>query len=195
MDSKENKNMILEERITRLEDIESIRYLQAKYQRCLDSRDFDGLSECFDVNAIATYDSGKMSYNGKDNIINFLMRVMKLSRPSSHLIHGGEIDVLTTTQAKAKWILEDQLTAQEAFVSIHGSAIYNIEYIKKDEKWLISKISYTRFYQYVERRSIFNLFSLSKKDIFKELKRKSYDELGDYGKKYRRKRFARKKKQ
>ena len=104
--------MILEERITRLEDIESIRYLQAKYQRCLDSRDFDGLSECFDVNAIATYDSGKMSYNGKDNIINFLMRVMKLSRPSSHLIHGGEIDVFS-------WTISDTHVTFHAFIRIN----------------------------------------------------------------------------
>ena len=36
--------MTLEERVLRLEDIEAIRYLQAKYQRCLDTRDFDGVA-------------------------------------------------------------------------------------------------------------------------------------------------------
>lgn len=184
--------MTLEERITRLEDIESIRYLQAKYQRCLDSRDFDSLYECFDVDAIATYDNGKMSYKGKDNIIDFLLRVMKLSRPSSHLIHGGEIDIESTTSAKAKWILEDKLIIQEAFIKIYGSAIYNIEYIKINNKWLIKKIGYTRYYQYVEHRGIFNLLSLCKKDVFKELKSKDFDELGEYGRKFQKKRFARK---
>lgn len=186
--------MTLEERITRLEDIESIRYLQSKYQRCLDCRDFDGLGECFDVDAIATYDSGKMSYNGKDNIISFLSKVMKLSRPSAHLIHGGEIDILTSTTAKAKRILEDQLIVQEAFVKIQGAAVYNIEYIKIDDSWLIKKIGYTRYYQYVEHRGIFNLFSLCKKDVFKELKTKNVDELGEYGKKFQQKRVKRTKK-
>lgn len=61
--------MTLEERISRLEDIEAIRCLQAKYQRCLDTRNFDEMSECFTEDATSSYGNGSMSYNGKDEII------------------------------------------------------------------------------------------------------------------------------
>ena len=84
----------LEERITRLENIEAIRCLQAKYQRCLDTRDFDGLAECFDDDVTSSYGNGDMSYFGKDSVIQFLCSVMTLDMPSTHLIHGGEIIVL-----------------------------------------------------------------------------------------------------
>ena len=86
--------MTLEERITRLEDIESIRTLQSKYQRCLDNRDFDTLASCFTDDAVSSYDSNKMNYVGKDNIIKFLSDVMDIKMISTHLIHGSEIDII-----------------------------------------------------------------------------------------------------
>lgn len=85
--------MTLEERISRLEDIEAIRSLQAKYQRCLDTRDFDGLSDCFAEDVVSSYGNGSMSYTGRDAVLGFLRDKMSLKMPSSHLIHGGEIDV------------------------------------------------------------------------------------------------------
>lgn len=61
--------MTLEERISRLESIESIRYLQAKYQRCLDTRDFDGIAECFTDDVVSSYGNGSMSYQGKEAVM------------------------------------------------------------------------------------------------------------------------------
>ena len=56
--------MDLEKRIQRLEDIEAIRYLQAKYQRCLDTRDFNGIASCFADDVVSAYGNGDMSFNG-----------------------------------------------------------------------------------------------------------------------------------
>jgi hypothetical protein len=64
--------MTIEERIQRLEDIEAIRYLQAKYQRCLDCRDFDGINECFASDVVSSYGNGEMAYTGAENVIAFL---------------------------------------------------------------------------------------------------------------------------
>ena len=105
--------LTLEERITRLENIEAIRCLQAKYQRCLDTRDFDGLAECFDDDVTSSYGNGDMSYFGKDSVIQFLCSVMTLDMPSTHLIHGGEIIVIDDDNATAKWYLEDHLLHQK----------------------------------------------------------------------------------
>lgn len=176
--------MTLEERITRLEDIESIRYLQAKYQRCLDSRDFDGLASCFCEDAVSSYGNGNMSYKGKDAIIKFLCSVMSLSMPSTHLIHGGEVDWIDPTNAKAKWYLEDHLVHKKYLVKLHGAAIYHVEYKKIDGNWLISSIGYERAYEYVETRGPINLITLKKTTLLRKVKKANPEELGEYGKYY-----------
>lgn len=61
--------MELEERIKRLEDIEAIRFLQARYQRCLDTRNFDEMTGCLAPDVVSSYDGGKMSYSGRDEVI------------------------------------------------------------------------------------------------------------------------------
>lgn len=157
--------MEIEERIKRLEDIEAIRFLQARYQRCLDTRDFDGMAECLAPDVVSSYDGGKMSYSGRDEVIAFLKRVMTLDMPSSHLIHGGEIEILSATGAKAKWYLEDHLLHKKFLVKLHGAAIYDVTYECRDGLWKIKSIGYTRCYQYVEGRHLLNLLTL-KKTVF-----------------------------
>ena len=181
--------MTLEERISRLEDIEEIRCLQAKYQRCLDSRDFDGLAVCFCVDATSSYCDGKKVFHSRDEILNFLMSVMSLSMPSAHFIHGGEIEWINPTFAKAKWYLEDHLHHKKYLVQLHGSAIYDVEYKKIDQVWKISSIGYTRGYEYAELRGPVNLLSLKKTNLIKQTKTKKDEELGEYGRKFRHKEY------
>lgn len=165
--------MTLEERIARLEDIEEIRKLQAKYQRCLDTRAFDELAECFDDDATSSYGNGSMSYDGKEAVLNFLKKVMTLDMPSTHLIHGGEIDIIAANHAKAKWYLEDYLLHRKYKMKLHGAAIYDIEYIKKNSKWLIKSIGYERCYEYMECRGLINLLTLGKTTFLDALKKKN----------------------
>lgn len=176
--------MTIEERIGRLEDIEAIRYLQAKYQRCLDSRDFDGLADCFTEDAVSAYCDGKEAFKGKKDILGFLIRVMKLNMPSTHLIHGGEIDWEDSEHAKAKWYLEDHLIHKKFLVKLHGAAIYHVEYLKLGGRWYISSIGYERCYEYVELRGPVNLATLKKTNILKRVKQASLEELGEYGQQF-----------
>ncbi len=164
--------MTLEERITRLEDIEAIRALQAKYQRCLDTRDFDGLAECFTADAVSSYGNGSMSYNGRDAVLDFLRGAMTPDMPSSHLIHGGEIDVRDASTASAKWYLEDHLLHRKFMVKLHGAAIYDVEYVKDDGRWQIKSIGYKRCYEYFEFRGLLNLLTLGKTTFLDALKAK-----------------------
>lgn len=165
----------LEERITRLEDIEAIRYLQSKYQRCLDTRDFDGLDECFHEEVVSAYGNGKMAYNGKSEVMGFLRKMMTEHIPSTHLIHGGEIDIIDADHAKAKWYLEDYLLHRIWKLKLHGAAIYDVDYVKESGAWKIKSIGYTRCYEYFEGRSLLNLLTLGKTtflDRYKKLKKK-----------------------
>lgn len=174
----EERNMTLEERITRLEDIEAIRQLQARYQRCLDCRDFDGIADCFTDDVDACYDNARESYKGKEDVMNFLHSVMTVDIPSTHLIHGGEIEVTSPT-AHAKWYLEDYLNHRVFLVKLHGAAIYDVDYVKNDGRWQISRIGYTRCYEYFAFRGILNILTFGKTtflDLFK--KNKSKDDQG-----------------
>lgn len=164
--------MTLEERISRLEDIEAIRSLQARYQRCLDTRDFDGLAECFTEDAVSSYGNGSMSYSGRDAILEFLRGAMTLDMPSSHLIHGGEIDVRDNSTASAKWYLEDYLLHRKYKMKLHGTAIYDVDYVKSDNGWKIKAIGYTRCYEYFELRGIVNQITLGKTSFLDALKKK-----------------------
>lgn len=164
--------MTLEERITRLEDIEEIRSLQAKYQRCLDIRDFDGLAECFAEDVVSSYGNGSMSYEGRDAVLDFLSGAMTLKMPSSHLIHGGEIDVKDTSTASAKWYLEDFLLHRKYKLKLHGAAIYDVDYIKSDGRWQIKSIGYKRCYEYFEFRGLINRLTLGKTTFLDALTKK-----------------------
>ena len=186
--------MELEERIQRLEDIEEIRSLQAKYQRCLDGRDFDGLDECFTDDVVSSYGNNSMAYEGKDNVLNFLMSVMSLSMPSAHLIHGGEIEWINPNFAKGIWYLEDHLLHKKFLVKLNGTAIYHVEYKKIDNKWKISSIGYERNFEYVELRGPINLATLRKTTILKKVKNQDKEKLGKYGKLYQEKYLKKNKK-
>ncbi|GEM_PF-799238 len=180
--------MTLEERINRLEDIESIRCLQARYQRCLDCRDFDGIEACFTQDVDAAYDNAHESYKGRDNVMAFLRSVMTTDIPSSHLIHAGEIDIQSPTTAHAKWYLEDFLLHRKFLAKLHGTAIYDVDYIKQAHQsssendnsttiqWRICRIGYTRCYEYFELRGLVNILTLGKTtflDLFKKNKGKT----------------------
>ena len=198
--------MTLEERVIRLEDTEAIRYLQAKYQRSLDTRDFDSLAECFAEDVVSSYGNGSMSYKGKDAVMEFLIGAMTPSMPSTHLIHGGEIDILSSYEAEAKWYLEDYLLHQKYKMKLHGAAIYEVKYNKLPAAqpaagnsatavnlpagaervdgcrgWKISSIGYKRCYEYMEMRGPVNLITLGKKSFIKSLKEGGVAKLGRYG--------------
>jgi len=174
-------HLTLEERITRLEDIESIRCLQARYQRCLDTRDFDGIADCFADDVTSSYGDGSMSYDGKEAVVKFLCSVMKLNMPSSHLIHGGEIDITGPAQATAKWYLEDHLLHERYLMKLHGAAIYDVSYRKTDCRWFITSIGYKRCYEYFEIRGLLNLLTLGKKTFFREIREQDPEEAGRFG--------------
>jgi len=173
--------MTLEERITRLEDIEAVRQLQARYQRCLDTRDFDGIADCFTDDVVSSYGNGSMSYNGKEEVMKFLCSVMELNMPSTHLIHGGEIDILNHSHAKACWYLEDYLLHQKYKMKLHGAAIYHVEYRKDGDCWKISSIGYERCYEYFEMRGLLNLLTLRKKTFLDALRARDISSLGRWG--------------
>ncbi len=177
--------MNLEERIQRLEDIEAIRYLQAKYQRSLDTRDFNGIASCFADDVVSAYGNGDMAYTGKDQVVGFLMNVMSITMPSAHMIHGGEIDLIDQNNATGKWYLQDFLINKDHNVTINGAAIYENGYVKVDGKWLIKSIGYKRLYEYMDMVSQTINATLKKTTYLDEIAESDVDKFTGYNKAFK----------
>ncbi len=174
--------MTLEERVQKLEDIEAIRYLQAKYQRLLDSRDFNGIAGCFADDVVSSYGNGEHTFEGKNMVVGFLMKSMAIDMPSAHMIHGGEIDIIDGANAKAKWYLQDFLVYPKYSINIAGAAIYDVAYVKVNGAWLIKSIGYKRVFEYKDSISQTQGATFGKTTILDELKATPADQLVGYNK-------------
>ncbi|MFO8010799.1 MAG: nuclear transport factor 2 family protein [Dehalococcoidia bacterium] len=136
-----------------LQEIEAIKRLKHKYMRCVDEKRWDELRECFTEDATCAYSGGKHSFNGRDEIMDFLVGAMdKNTFMSCHRICQPEIDITSETTATGIWALEDYVIEEEYEIALHGAAFYRDEYIKVDGEWKIKHTGYKRTFEQVESR-------------------------------------------
>ena len=137
-----------------LYEIELIKKLKYRYMRVLDLNQWDELADCFTEDAGTDYDSGKYSFQGKKNIIDFLRQFM--DRPTQitrHNAHHPEIDVTSDTIATGTWYLQDMVIDLDANTTLRGAGFYHDEYEKVDGQWKIKHTGYVRTYEEIEERS------------------------------------------
>lgn len=142
-----------------LVEIEQIKRLKYKYLRCLDQKLWDEMAECFVSDATAAYSGGKYSYQGRDAILEFLVKSMgEDSFLSSHRVHHPEIDLTGPASARGVWALEDVVVDTKWQISIRGAAFYTDDYVKQDGVWLIQHTGYKRTYEEIQpRREVIGL--------------------------------------
>lgn len=130
-------------------DLEAIKRLKYKYQRCIDTKQWDELRDCFTEDAAAAYSSGKFSFQGRESILKFLSDAMGGdSFHSSHQVSQPEIDLIDENTATGRWCLTDHVIDTKFEITIRGAAFYDDEYRKgKDGVWRISRTGYTRTYE------------------------------------------------
>lgn len=135
--------------LSRLNDLEEIRRLKYAYLRCLDQKDWDAMVDLFAPEATAAYSAGKYSYDGRDEIIGFLVRTMSRDTfHSSHKVHHPEIDV-DGDRAKGTWALEDTVVDSEWNFVLMGSAFYEDDYERRSGRWVITRTTYKRTYEFM----------------------------------------------
>jgi len=137
----------LEARMKRIEDIEAIKRLKYKYFRCLDSKLWDELAECFTEDATTSYSSGKYSFQGKDAIMKFLKEGLNPTMISMHHGHHPEIELTSDTTARGVWALQDYVIVTQANISLRGAAFYHDEYVKVNGEWKIKHTGYERIFE------------------------------------------------
>lgn len=142
-----------------LSDIEEIKQLKGRYQRHLDSKEWEELAEVFVLEARSVYNGGKHTYQGRDALIGFLKEGLgTIQVQTMHHAHTPEIKITSETTATGTWYLEDFVLSQAPSkgapygTTLHGTGIYSDEYVKRDGAWRILVIGYERIFQDITPR-------------------------------------------
>jgi hypothetical protein len=131
----------LEARISRLEAIEEVKKLKARYWYCCDTKDVEGVRDCFLEGPV------EIHYDGPVGLVHHrdgLYEVFKDVACQTHIVemhHGGppEIEVTSEDSARARWSLVYHLMNTETqTVSVCGG-YYDDEYRRVDGRWWITK--------------------------------------------------------
>jgi bile-acid 7alpha-dehydratase len=137
----------LKEKIRRLVDVEEIKQLKYKYQRCLDTKDWDGLAETFVKDAITAFSDGQYVFKGVDKIMEFL-RSSPLGENKIfigvHHVHHPEIKITSDTTATGIWALYCYMMNKNQKTGLRILAYYHDEYVKINGQWKISFTGYDR---------------------------------------------------
>jgi len=132
-----------------LVEVEQIKALKYAYLRCLDTKDWEGIAEVFTADATAAYSGGAYCAEGRDAIVDFLVRNMGSETfHSSHRCTHPEIKVTDDT-ATGTWALDDTVIDTTLGILIQGAAFYEDSYVKEGGRWLISTTGYRRSFEYL----------------------------------------------
>ena len=139
--------------VERLEAIEEIKQLKARYFRCMDTKDWDGFKAVFapdarmdvsgELSSEASDRSGVTTGNGE--IAEFVRGSID-AVTTVHHGHTPEIDVKSPTNATGIWAMEDHLWWPEGspIKTMHGYGHYHETYEKHEGRWLIASTTLTR---------------------------------------------------
>ena len=138
--------------LTELLEIERIKKLKAKYQRCVDCKLWDEIEECFTEDAVSEYSGGKYSFSSRADIIKFLRDALHNRVISFHQVHSPEIEIVSESEATGVWYLQDYVINLDDNTTLIGAAFYYDRYRKVDGQWRIARIGYERTFEQVEDR-------------------------------------------
>jgi hypothetical protein len=132
-------------------EIEKIRRLKARYWRCMDTKDWDGFGAVFTEDATLLFDTD-VSTLGRDGKPHPLISTRQGIRDfvadwgryatTVHQGHTSEIDILSETEARGIWSMEDIVEHPDTIM--HGHGHYHETYRKVDGAWLIATVHLTR---------------------------------------------------
>jgi len=139
--------------VERLEAIEAIKQLKARYFRAMDTKDWDGFAAVFTPDALMDM-SGEMRDSvtegagvtrGNTAIAAFVKGAVDAVETVHHG-HMPEIEILTSVTARGIWAMEDMLRwpIGSPLRSMHGYGHYHETYEKLDGRWRIKTIALTR---------------------------------------------------
>lgn len=161
------ENASLEKRLRRLEAIEEIKDLAARYVFAIDDRDIDGVAACFAENARFRSRDGRMNASGRPAIMEQFQRRFSVLGHGAHYTHDHVVRV------------NEDASAATGLVSLHAELMRN-------GKPMLASLRYEDFYCIEEGRWKFSdrllsfLYYLNTEDylaLFPQRKRnRAYEE-------------------
>jgi hypothetical protein len=132
-------------------EIEDIKKLKARYFRFVDTFDLENWLTVFTEDCQCLYDGAvpragapavePYRVEGKRGITEY-WRANTNRLQSVHHGHMPEIDLISDTEARGIWAMEDIVQFTDALM--HGYGHYHETYRKVDGKWLIASLHLTR---------------------------------------------------
>ena len=133
----------IEQRLTELEDIESIKQLKARYWFACDQRDGVGVKDCF-ASSDLLIDFGFIGQF--TDIDEFVALFLQMTDKPSHIdLHHGlapEIKIIDPLNASGRWRMQFQLIETETEVVQFMGGYYEDSYRKEGEGWKIATTKY-----------------------------------------------------
>lgn len=142
MTSTEANSESLEARVRRLEDLEAIRDLKARYaQYCDDGYDPDGIASLFTEDGVweASFPPG--IYRSREEIREFFTGVSKEFVWALHYVVRPTIEISESgDSAEGSWYFLGPMTIRDEGkdVPILVTGIYRDRYVKRDGRWWIT---------------------------------------------------------
>ncbi|RED61852.1 nuclear transport factor 2 family protein [Cohnella lupini] len=137
----------LEEKYQRLEDMEQVKQLKARYFRFVDEKKWTEFGDLFTSDAKLVSDGVDYSKGGGQAYGKMIGDLVGKA-PTVHHGYMPEIEMIDKDHAKGIWAMEDLLTfpeAKNAYPGHHGYGQYRETYAKENGVWKISSTELTRF--------------------------------------------------
>jgi uncharacterized protein (TIGR02246 family) len=126
-----------------VDDLEAIRQLKARYFRCMDTKDWDGMRQVFapDVHVDMEAEGGGVH----DDVESFFTMLIAAIGEVTTVHHGHmpEIEITSPTTATGIWAMEDMLRWPDG-TEMHGYGHYHETYVKLDGDWRIKSLRLAR---------------------------------------------------
>ena len=133
------------------DDLEEIRQLKARYFRCMDIKDWDGLAAVFtdDVEIDMTGEGGGVTRSVAEYMPFLRENIEHVT--TVHHGHMPEITLTSETTATGIWAMEDELWWPEGGPMRHlnGYGHYHETYERTGDGWRIKTMTLTRLHRIV----------------------------------------------
>ncbi len=130
----------LETMVRELYEIEQIKKLKYKNLRLLDLKRWDEMGETFAEDATTSWVDGKLVFEGRVAIMEFLKKTPLAAGKSAIGVHqpaAGEIELTSETTARGTWRLYNPLWWRHSDQGYLLLAFYHDTYVKVNGEWKI----------------------------------------------------------
>jgi ketosteroid isomerase-like protein len=129
----------LERRVQRLEDIEEIRALAARYTFAVDNRELAAIEACFALDAVFRSRDGVMNAVGRKAIMRQFEGRFSVLGPGAHYTHDHVVWIDGQRNDRARGLVSSHAELVRNGRPMIASLRYEDEYVREDGRWVFAE--------------------------------------------------------